>query len=45
MLIKKPNIWWMFSQADEKETFKGLARILPASPKKREHEPLLSVQT
>ena len=29
MLIKKPNLWWMFHAEDEKEMFKHIARILP----------------
>lgn len=33
-LIKKPNLWWMFHEAGDKEIFKHIARILPRPLKK-----------
>ena len=36
MLIKKPNLWWIFHAEDEKEMFKHIARILPRPLTKRD---------
>jgi len=36
MLITKPYLWWIFREAEDKEAFKTIARLLPRPLTKRD---------